>query len=57
MLIGWKELTILFVFQLPNFLEEPVRGWINYYFLFCFIQFDKVVFCQKFRDVLNLKAG
>lgn len=45
---------ILFVFQLPKSLEEPVCGLIKFYFLLRFIQFDEVVICQKFCDILNL---
>ena len=48
-----EELRVLFVFQLSDSLEEPVCGWVKFYFLFCFIQFDEVVFCKKFCDVLN----
>lgn len=48
-----EELRGLFVFQLSDSLEEPACGGVKFYFLFCFIQFDEAVFCQKFCDVLN----
>jgi hypothetical protein len=50
------ELSILFFFQLPKPLKELVRGRIKFHFLLRFIQFDEVVGCQKFCEILNLAA-